>query len=414
MHALTARMTRLHLGPAAVTEAVVAAADALMELWGTVENDPRRNLDLRGHAIWLDRLRGDALASSDGMHPVLIRLGWSLGETGRPHRAARHFERLADRVGQLLGSGHPAVEDVLYACGVWHRKEGKIARSIRELIALRDTTGGGGLDAERRAIRTRVELATSQGWFGQVNAACRDLAQLIASAEQALPPDDPLTLHVRYRHAVWTGRAGQPGDAVALLTEVLKRQRQILGDDHIRTLKTRLELAVWTGQSGQDRDALYQLLDQRDDWIRVCGPDHPNTLRLQHILARSRGGISDMNKAHTEMRAVYRRRRQILGDRHPDTLTSRQDLAVLRGQLNDPQRAVFDLIELLRDRLRIQGMRSIGTFRTRRQLAEWIARAGHPQTGLAELRYLQADLARFVEDGHPELAHVAASIAELS
>ena len=414
MHALTARMTRLHLGPAAVTEAVVAAADALMELWGTVENDPRRNLDLRGHAIWLDRLRGDALASSDGMHPVLIRLGWSLGETGRPHRAARHFERLADRVGQLLGSGHPAVEDVLYACGVWHRKEGKIARSIRELIALRDTTGGGGLDAERRAIRTRVELATSQGWFGQVNAACRDLAQLIASAEQALPPDDPLTLHVRYRHAVWTGRAGQPGDAVALLTEVLKRQRQILGDDHIRTLKTRLELAVWTGQSGQDRDALYQLLDQRDDWIRVCGPDHPNTLRLQHILARSRGGISDMNKAHTEMRAVYRRRRQILGDRHPDTLTSRQDLAVLRGQLNDPQRAVFDLIELLRDRLRIQGMRSIGTFRTRRQLAEWIARAGHPQTGLAELRYLQADLAKFVEDGHPELAHVAASIAELS
>jgi hypothetical protein len=95
-------------------------------------------------------------------------------------------------------------------------------------------------------------------------------------------------------------------------------------------------------------------------------------------------------------------------------LMSRQDLAVLRGQLNDPQRAVFDLIELLRDRLRIQGMRSIGTFRARRQLAEWIARAGHPQTGLAELHYLQADLARFVEDGHPELAHVAASIAELS
>jgi hypothetical protein len=114
------------------------------------------------------------------------------------------------------------------------------------------------------------------------------------------------------------------------------------------------------------------------------------------------------------MLAVYRRRRRILGERHPDTLKSRQDLAVLRGQLNDPERAVFDLIKLLRDRLRIQGMRSVETFRTRRQLAEWIARAGHPETGLAELRYLQADLARFVEDGHPELAQVAATIAELS
>ena len=413
MHALTARMTRLHMGPAAVAEAVVAAADALMELWGTVENDPRRNLDLRGHAIWLDRLRGEALASPAGVHPVLIRLGWSLGETGRPHRAARYFERLADQIKPMLVSGHPAVEEVQYACGVWHRKEGKIGRSIRELSALRDAICGAGLDAERRAIRTRMELAISQGWSGQVNAACGDLAQLITYAEQTLPPDDSLTLRVRCRHAVWTGRAGQHAEAAELLTEVLRRQLQVLGDDHISTLKTQLELAVWTGQGDHHR-ALMQLLDQRDDWIRVCGPDHPNTLRMQHILAQYRGRIGDLNKADAEMRAVYRRRRRVLGDRHPDTLKSRQDLAVLRGQLDDPQGAVFDLINLLRDRLKIQGTRSIETFRTRRQLAEWIARAGHPHTGLAELHYLQIDLAKFVEDGHPELTEVAAAIAELS
>jgi hypothetical protein len=405
------------MGASAVTEAVVVAADAVMELWGAVENDPRRNLDLRGNAIWLDGLRAEALVSSDGVHPILIRLGWSLGETGRPHRAARYFERLADRIAPMLGSGHPDVQDVQYACGVWHCREGKIARSIRELTALRDATSGGELDAERRAIRTRVELATAQGWSGQVNAACRDLARLIAYAEQVLPPDDPLTLHVRYSHAVWTGRAGQHAAAADSLTEVLKRQRQILGDDHISTLKTRLELAIWTGQSEHDR-ALLQLLDQRDDWIRVCGPDHPDTMRMQHIVAQLRGQIGgqigELNKAHTEMRTVYRRRRRILGDRHPDTLKSRQDLAVLRGELNDPEGAVFDLIKLLQDLLRIQGMRSIETFRTRRQLAEWIARAGHPETGLAELRYLQADFARFVEDGHPELAQVAAAIAELS
>ncbi|HET9301214.1 MAG TPA: tetratricopeptide repeat protein [Propionibacteriaceae bacterium] len=413
MHALTARMTRLHMGPAAVTEAVVAAADALMELWGEVENNPRGNLDLRGHAIWLERLRWEALASPAGVHPVLIRLGWSLGETGRPHRAARYFERLADRIEPMLGSGHPAVEDVQYARGVWHRKEGKIAKSIRELTALRDAMIIEGIEDERRAIKTRAELATSQGWSGQVHTACRDLTQIIGDAEKALPHDDPLILHVRYTHAVWTGRGGQHSAAAALLTEVLKSQRQILGDDHISTLKTRLELAVWIGQSSHDR-ALLQLLDQRDDWTRVCGTDHPYTLRMQHILAQYRGKIGDLNRAHTEMRAVYRRRRRVLGDRHPDTLKSRQDLAVLRGQLNDPQGAVFDLIKLLRDRLKIQGMRSIETFRTRRQLAEWIARAGHPETGLAELRYLEADLARFVENGHPELAEVAATIAELS
>jgi len=414
MHALTARMTRLHMGSEAVTEAVVAAADALMELWGTVENDPRSYLDLRGHAIWLDRLRWEALTSPAGVHPVLIRLGWSLGETGRPHRAARYFERLAARIKPILAEGDPALEDVRFARGVWHRKEGKIGRSVRELTALRDAMTREGVEAERRAIKTRAELATSQGWSGQVKAACRDLAQIIADAEKALPRDDPLIFHVRYTHAVWRGRAGQHRDAAELLTEVLKGQRQILGDDNISTLKTRLELAVWNGHSGGDRDALLQLLDQRDDWIRVCGPDHPYTLRMLHILAQHRGRIGELNKAHIGMRAVYRRRRRILGDRHPDTLKSRQDLAILRGQLNDPQRAVFDLIELLRDRLRIQGMRSIETFRTRRQLAEWIARAGHPQTGLAELRYLQADLAKSVEDGHPELAHVAASIAELS
>jgi Tetratricopeptide repeat len=414
MHALTARMTRLHMGPAAVTEAVVAAADALIELWGTVENDPRSNLDLRGNAIWLDRLRGEALASPAGLHPVLIRLGWSFGDTGRPHRAARYFERLADRIVPMLGSGHPAVEEVQYACGVWHRKEGKIVRSIRELTALRNAMTRDGVEGERRAIQTRAELATSQGWSGQVDAACQDLAQLIADAEQALPRDDPLILHVRYTHAVWTGRAGKYREAADLLSEILNKQRQILGDDHIGTLKTRLELADWTGHCDQERDALLQLLDQRDDWMRVCGPDHPYALRMQHILAQYRGRIGELKKAHTEMRAVYRRRRRILGDRHPDTLKSRQDLAVLRGQLNDPQGAVFDLTKLLRDRLRIQGTRSIETFRTRRQLAEWIARAGHPETARAELHYLQADLARFVEEGHPELAEVAAMIAGLS
>ena len=122
--------------------------------------------------------------------------------------------------------------------------------------------------------RTRVELATSQGWSGQVNAACRDLAELIAYAEQALPPDDPLTLHVRYSHAVWTGEPA----STATRPATDRGARQTAADSgrrHISTLKTRLELAVWTGQSGQDRDALYQLLDQRDDWIRVCGPDHP-------------------------------------------------------------------------------------------------------------------------------------------
>jgi hypothetical protein len=36
------------------------------------------------------------------------------------------------------------------------------------------------------------------------------------------------------------------------------------------------------------------------------------------------------------------------------------------------------------------------------------------ETALAELCYLQANLGEFVEDGHPELAHVAATIAELS
>ena len=133
---------------------------------------------------------------------------------------------------------------------------------------------------------------------------------------------------------------------------------------------------------------------------------------MQHILARSRGGISDLKKAHIEMR-VYRRRRRVLGDRHPDTLKSRQDLAVLRGQLNDPQGQCFDLIKLLRDRLRIPGMRSIETFRTRRQLAEWIARAGHPRLHARSCattgRPCQVRGGR-----HPELAHVAATIAELS
>jgi hypothetical protein len=58
MHALTARMTRLHMGPPAVTEAVVAAADALMELLGGGGERPAsqsrsaRPCDLARPAAW--------------------------------------------------------------------------------------------------------------------------------------------------------------------------------------------------------------------------------------------------------------------------------------------------------------------------------------------------------------------------
>jgi hypothetical protein len=135
---------------------------------------------------------------------------------------------------------------------------------------------------------------------------------------------------------------------------------------------------------------------------------------MQHIQAQTRGRLGDLHRARKEMRMVYKRRRRVLGDRHPDTLKSRQDLAVLRGQLADPQGAAFDLIMLLRDQMSIQGKRSIETFRTRRNLCEWIAHTGHIQTGLAELRYLQADLGRVVEDEHPEMTQVAAMIAELN
>jgi hypothetical protein len=413
MHPLTARMTRLHLRRDAVVDAVRAAANALMELWGEVEHNPRSNLDLRGHAIWLDRLRPEALASSTDVHPVLIRLGWSLGETGRPHRAARHFERLAERARPLLGDDHPTLQEVQFACGVWHRREGELARSIQELTALRDTIGAHGLAAERLAIQTRTELAISHGLSGHLGTACNELSQLIAYAEEVLPSDDALILRVRYTHAIWVGRSGQPSAAAELLADVLGGQQQILGNDDVRTLQVRLELAVWTGQNGQKREALLQLVEQRDDWIRVCGADHPDTLRMQHIQAQTRGELGDLHRARKEMRMVYKRRRRVLGDRHPDTLKSRQDLAVLRGQLGDPQGAVFDLIKLLRDQMSIQGMASIETFRTRRHLSEWIAHSGHIKTGLAELGYLKADLARVVEDGHPELTNVAALITDL-
>jgi len=81
---------------------------------------------------------------------------------------------------------------------------------------------------------------------------------------------------------------------------------------------------------------------------------------------------------------------RVCGADHPDTLRMQHIQAQTRCELGDLHRA--------RKEMRI----------------EWIARAGHVQTGLAELRYLEADLAGVVEDGHPEMTQVAALITKLS
>ncbi|HSV64448.1 MAG TPA: tetratricopeptide repeat protein, partial [Mycobacteriales bacterium] len=163
--------------------AVWAAADALLRAWPEVEADTTLGQVLRANAAVLAGRHPTALWEPDA-HPVLFRLGQSLGEAGLVADAARHFTGLVADSARVLGPDHP------------------------------DT------------LTTRGNLAFWRGEAGDVAGAAAAFEALLADDLRVLGPDHPDTLTTRHNLAWWRGEAGDAAGAVteAVLADQLRRR----------------------------------------------------------------------------------------------------------------------------------------------------------------------------------------------
>jgi hypothetical protein len=361
VHALVQRAVRESMEQQSLHTAARAAADALAAVWPRVEQQMGVGQLLRANADALRESTGHALCAPDlGIHPVLFRVGDSLGKAGLSASAAGYFDQLCAMAAERIGPDHP------------------------------DT------------LNARREKARWQGEAGDNHGAVNALNALLADVLRVLGPDHPDTLATRNEIAWCLGQAGDLTAAMSELNTLVPDLVRVLGEDHYDSLLARHDLAATWGMAGDPARAAAGFAGILPDCIRALGPDNPLTLRVRNALAWHRGEAGDPAGAAAALADLLPDRTRVVGPHDPGTLSTRHALAHWRGEAGDPPGAVSALETLVADMTQLLGLGHPQTLGTRETLARWRGQAGEPLRAAADFAALAHDCALVLGLDHPQ------------
>ncbi|WP_406336758.1 tetratricopeptide repeat protein [Streptomyces sp. NBC_00203] len=368
VHQLVQRAVRDTLLPAHRNCVARTAGDALLAAWPDTQRDSAFIQAMHANTTALMTYALEALHEPD-LHPVLFRVGDSLGESGQVAAAVDHYHHLVGTVTHSLGGDHPAT------------------------------------------LAIRHSIARWRGDAGDVSGAARAAAELLGDRLRVLGPDHPDTLATRHNLAHWQGLSGDAVGAAAAFAELLKDRLRVLGPDHPRTLTARSGLAHWQGQLGNAVGTAAATAELLEDCLRTLGPDHPQTLTTRNSLARWRGEAGDVSGAARATAELLQDRLRILGPNHPQTLTTRSGLARWQGEAGDVAGAAVATADVLDDCLRVLGPRHPLTFITRAHLARWQGEAGDSTGAVTCLIELLDDCRAVLGPNHQHTQFIRESLA---
>jgi NB-ARC domain/Tetratricopeptide repeat len=401
IHALVQRTATDHLADSAYASLVRTAADALLQAWPDIENDPGLGLVLRQNADALSGRHPVALWQPQA-HYVLFRAGLSAGEAGLADQARAYFDRLHTECLRVLGPDHPSTLAVRHNLASWRGQTGDAAgaaQAYAEVLTDRLRVLG---PNHPDTLATRANLARWRGAAGDTAGAAQAFAHLLTDQLRVLGPDHPDTLAARHELAHWRGEAGDTAGAAQAFAHLLTDQLRVLGPDHPYTLATQANLARWRGEAGDPAGAVEASAALLTDRLRVLGPDHPNTLGTRHELAHWRGEAGDPARAAEEFAVLLTDRLRVLGPDHPHTLATRAHLARWRGESGQAAAAARALQELVADRLRILGPDHPDTLIARSELFRWRGEAGEAAAAAEAFAALLSDRLRVLGPDHPD------------
>ncbi|WP_156893457.1 NB-ARC domain-containing protein [Actinokineospora enzanensis] len=322
VHALVQRATREHASPERVTVQTRVAADALMSIWPSVQNDPTLGDSLRANAAALP----DGPLWTMGVHPVLVRVGQSLGVSGQVRVAHRYFTELHLRAVEAFGTDHPDTLSVRHEVAFWQGRAGDAAGAMAAYETLLADRVRVLSEDDPAIVNTRACIAHYRGESGDPAGALVEFRSLLPDQIRLLGADHPQTLLTRSNIAYWRGWSGDPAGALADFRLLLPDQLHLLGADHPDTLLTRNNVAYWRGRSGDPEGALADLLALLPDRARVMGVDNPNTFVTRAAIAAFRGETGDVVGALADLQALLADQHRVLGVDHPAALATRADI----------------------------------------------------------------------------------------
>jgi tetratricopeptide (TPR) repeat protein len=360
--------------------------------------------------------------------------GYCLYECGRPEEGVGYLERAIRDIAPFVREDGSALFRLRRNLATVLRAAGRTAEAVALLERIlaeqaQDTTvTADDLRAARIALaedyrmqtgpaRERGRARGEQLWLG-----------LLRDQERRAGPDDPESLRLRNKLAVFHASTRQNRKALPLYLRNLADRERVLGPEHRETLLSRSNLAICHQSLGELDAAAALLAPLHEQRSRLLGADHADTLdtldryamclyRLRRygeaeerfallVDARTRlGGADDPARAKylcwvglsryragrrlralEPMRASLTDRERILGADHPDTLLVRHGIGSMLHGLRRFDEAVPLLERTLADRERVLGPGKLETVRTRSLLAKALAAAGRHDESVARRR----------------------------
>jgi hypothetical protein len=381
--------------------AVVAAADAMVEVWPEPDGNAPISQAMMTNALAVTSCHPTALFE-DGVHVLLFLTGQSLGSQGRVGEAAALFERLAETASTALGSRNLDVLALRDSLATWKGRAGDLSGAVEIASSVvHDALEVCG-EADPFTLTTRERLAFWLGQAGDLAGAVGALDEVLNQSSSLYGPDHPRTMVIRNNLALWRGQAGDAEKAAAELELLLQDRLRILGPDHPDTIVTRNNLAAWKGKSGDAVGAAVSFEKLLDDCLRLFGPDHPDTLSTRANIGFWRAKCGDSEAAISAFRTLVADSLRFLGPDHPDTLVARNNLAHLLVELGYESDATDQLRDLIADFVRIFGPSHTLTLSARSNYATALGKAGSASAAAGVFKELVAERSRTQGPDHPD------------
>jgi tetratricopeptide (TPR) repeat protein len=403
MHNLTGRAIVGTVDDSERATLVRAAADALMEVWPEIENNPTLSRVLRANAEALTRTDADALwDQNSGGHMVLFQVGRSLEEAGLVVPSIDYYTVLAAEALARLGADHSDTLRLRRNLAFAYYSAGDLGRAIplsEQVLADHERVLG---SDHPNTMSSRNNLASAYESGGDLGRAIPLSEQVLADHERVLGSDHPNTLVLRNNLAYAYNSAGDLGRAVPLFEQVLADRERVLGADHPDTLTSRNNLAsayASGGDLGRAMPLFEQVLADRE---RVLGADHPDTLLSRNNLASAYESGGDLGRAMPLYEQVLADRERVLGADHPATLVSRNNLATAYEAAGDLGRAIPLSEQVLADYERVLGADHPHALVARNNLAFAYKSAGDLGRAIPLYEQALADQERVLGADHPD------------
>ena len=344
-------------------------------------------------------------------HPVLFRKGLSLETSGLAESAITYWQTMLITSTRLLGEGHAHAVTARDRLAAAYESAGRFGDAIAVFSsALADRERNQGPE-HPDTLAARGYLARAYAGAGRTAEAVALHEQIVASASRQLGAGHPVTLAARAHLADAYQAAARGKEALTAYQMLMADSERLLGARHPSALATRESLAAAFLANGQPKDAIEHYKRLVADTEAAAGRDHPDAIAARASLASAyrRGGKP--KDAIALCQRILADQERIAGADHPDAITARADLAFAYRSAGQAREAIAAYERTLADRERVQGPDHADTRAARAHLAAACQQAGRLGDATSHYEQALADSERILGPGDLETLTTRSSLA---